>query len=421
MKLIVDLIYEGGISNMRYSISDTAEYGDMTRGPRIVTDETRAEMKQILYEIQTGEFAKEWIVENQTGRPIFNALRQQVREHPIEEVGSPAAVDDALDRRRQGQAARRLRRLSSELISGAELRKNLPGDWGSFGGSLGEFSSPMSLRAVCPCSSCAAPGVGGPRGGGRRGPPRPSGRSRRPCRSIPCRPCTRPSRWPARGTPPTTRRSGSTPGTGRSRWSSAPTRRTDALEVYDLTGHRLQRIPDKNGSVNNVDVRYGFPLDGEYVDIVVSGGGDVAVYKIDPFTRQLVDVTARTIKATQLGRGRVPLPQHLSGPFYVFAQAVHNGNVEQFELFDNGLGKIDARSVRGPWDVHPEPVKVEDGEIEACTVDDTHRRLLRRRAGRRRLALRRRADRLDRCQRTLVVSTYLVNDGHWCPTSRASP
>src|SRR5918992_2877458 len=77
VKLIVDLIYEGGITNMRYSISDTAEYGDMTRGPRIVTDETRAEMKQILAEITSGKFAQEWILENQAGRPVFNALRRQ--------------------------------------------------------------------------------------------------------------------------------------------------------------------------------------------------------------------------------------------------------------------------------------------------------------------------------------------------------
>ena len=87
VKLIVDLIYEGGITNMRYSISDTAEYGDMTRGPRIITDETRAEMQKILGEIQTGKFAQEWILENQAGRPVFNALRRQSAEHPIEEVG----------------------------------------------------------------------------------------------------------------------------------------------------------------------------------------------------------------------------------------------------------------------------------------------------------------------------------------------
>ena len=88
VKLIVDLIYEGGISNMRFSISDTAEYGDMTRGPRIVTSETRQEMKKILSEIQTGAFAKEWILENQANRPVFNALRRQSAEHPIEAVGA---------------------------------------------------------------------------------------------------------------------------------------------------------------------------------------------------------------------------------------------------------------------------------------------------------------------------------------------
>jgi ketol-acid reductoisomerase len=87
VKLIVDLIYEGGIANMRYSISDTAEYGDMTRGPRIITDETRAEMRRILGEIRGGSFAREWILENQAGRPVFNALRRRAAEHPIEEVG----------------------------------------------------------------------------------------------------------------------------------------------------------------------------------------------------------------------------------------------------------------------------------------------------------------------------------------------
>ena len=87
VKLIVDLIYEGGIANMRYSISDTAEYGDMTRGPRIVTPATKAEMKKILGEIQSGEFAKEWIAENEAGRPNFKKLQAAGREHPIEEVG----------------------------------------------------------------------------------------------------------------------------------------------------------------------------------------------------------------------------------------------------------------------------------------------------------------------------------------------
>jgi ketol-acid reductoisomerase len=88
VKLIVDLIYEGGIAAMNYSISDTAEYGEMTRGPRIITPQTRAEMKKILGEIQSGEFAKEWIAENENGRPNFDELRKQAQEHPIEGVGA---------------------------------------------------------------------------------------------------------------------------------------------------------------------------------------------------------------------------------------------------------------------------------------------------------------------------------------------
>lgn len=87
LKLIVDLMYEGGMSFMRYSVSDTAEYGDLTRGKRIITPETREEMKRMLKEVQTGSFAKEWILENQVGRPVFNALRKKEAEHPIEEVG----------------------------------------------------------------------------------------------------------------------------------------------------------------------------------------------------------------------------------------------------------------------------------------------------------------------------------------------
>ncbi|MGQ9704751.1 MAG: ketol-acid reductoisomerase [Actinomycetota bacterium] len=87
LKLIVDLIYEGGISFMRYSISDTAEYGDMTRGRRIITEETRREMRRILEEITSGEFAREWIQENQAGRPVYNSLRRRDAEHLIEKVG----------------------------------------------------------------------------------------------------------------------------------------------------------------------------------------------------------------------------------------------------------------------------------------------------------------------------------------------
>jgi len=87
LKLIVDLMYEGGIANMRYSISNTAEYGDLTRGPRIITEETRAEMRRILKEIQSGEFAREFIIENQAGAPTLKAKRRLGREHPVEAVG----------------------------------------------------------------------------------------------------------------------------------------------------------------------------------------------------------------------------------------------------------------------------------------------------------------------------------------------
>jgi ketol-acid reductoisomerase len=87
LKLIVDLIYEHGISGMRYSISDTAEYGDLTRGPRIINEDVREEMALILEEIQTGEFAREWIMENMAGRPVYSALKRHGGEHEIEHVG----------------------------------------------------------------------------------------------------------------------------------------------------------------------------------------------------------------------------------------------------------------------------------------------------------------------------------------------
>lgn len=87
LKLIVDLMYEGGISYMRYSISDTAEYGDLTRGRRVINDETRDEMQAILAEIQSGEFAREWILENMAGRPVYNAVKRSDSEHLIEKVG----------------------------------------------------------------------------------------------------------------------------------------------------------------------------------------------------------------------------------------------------------------------------------------------------------------------------------------------
>ena len=87
LKLIVDLMYQGGLNYMRYSISNTAEFGDYTRGPRIVTDETKAEMKKILKEIREGQFAKEWILENKANQPTFQAIRRRERSHPIEVVG----------------------------------------------------------------------------------------------------------------------------------------------------------------------------------------------------------------------------------------------------------------------------------------------------------------------------------------------
>ena len=87
VKLIVDLIYEGGIANMRYSISNTAEYGDYSRGPRIIGDEQKAEMKRILSEIQTGQFTREWMLENKVDQTSFKAMRRREADHPIEEVG----------------------------------------------------------------------------------------------------------------------------------------------------------------------------------------------------------------------------------------------------------------------------------------------------------------------------------------------
>jgi ketol-acid reductoisomerase len=87
LKLIVDLMYEGGIARMRYSVSDTAEYGDYSRGPRIIDDRAKDEMRRILSEIQTGEFAREWIAEDDAGRPNFTKWREQAAAHPIEETG----------------------------------------------------------------------------------------------------------------------------------------------------------------------------------------------------------------------------------------------------------------------------------------------------------------------------------------------
>jgi ketol-acid reductoisomerase len=87
LKLIIDLMYEGGLENMRYSISDTAQWGDFVSGPRVVNENTKAEMKKVLKDIQDGEFAKGWILENQANRPVFNAVNNRENEHPIEVVG----------------------------------------------------------------------------------------------------------------------------------------------------------------------------------------------------------------------------------------------------------------------------------------------------------------------------------------------
>jgi ketol-acid reductoisomerase len=87
LKLIVDLFYQGGLNYMRYSVSNTAEFGDYTRGPRIVTEQTKLEMKKILSEIQTGQFARDWLLENKAGTPSFQATRRRERNHQIEKVG----------------------------------------------------------------------------------------------------------------------------------------------------------------------------------------------------------------------------------------------------------------------------------------------------------------------------------------------
>src|SRR2546421_12929595 len=104
MKLIVDLIYEGGLSYMRYSVSDTAEYGDYTRGRRIVTDQTRAAMRKILSEVQSGEFAKTWLAENRSGRKNFLAMREAAKDQPIEKVGAELRSMMAFLKRKKKEA-----------------------------------------------------------------------------------------------------------------------------------------------------------------------------------------------------------------------------------------------------------------------------------------------------------------------------
>jgi ketol-acid reductoisomerase len=116
MKLIVDLLYEGGLAYMRYSISDTAQWGDFTAGPRIVTEQTKQEMKKLLHEIQTGQFAKGWILENQANRPVFNAINKRENEHPVEVVGRQLRELMPFIRRQRKE----VHPITKEVVSGAE-------------------------------------------------------------------------------------------------------------------------------------------------------------------------------------------------------------------------------------------------------------------------------------------------------------
>ena len=194
-------------------------------------------------------------------------------------------------------------------------------------------------------------------------------------------------------------------------------KKADALEVYDLHGHRLQRIADGNGSVNNVDLRYGFPLDGQPVDIVVSAGSDLAIYNIDPVARQLVDVTARLIQPVNRDdyAGTCLYHDPWTNRFFAFTTA-GNGNVEEFELFDDGTGRVDARPVRGPWDVDPANPKVQDGEIEACVADDQTGDFY---VAEQDVGVWRYSAAPDAVttpdSRAMVLSTYLVNGGYLVP------
>ena len=108
---------------MRYSVSDTAEYGDYTRGPRIVNEQTRAEMKKILAEIQSGEFAREWIDENKTGRKKFLAMREAARNQPIEKVGARAARDDDVPEEEEGSRRPAGRRSAAAVERAADRRR----------------------------------------------------------------------------------------------------------------------------------------------------------------------------------------------------------------------------------------------------------------------------------------------------------
>ena len=126
MKLIVDLMYEGGMENMRYSISDTAQWGDFVYGPRVVNDETKARMKDVLTEIQNGQFAKGWILENQAGRPQFNAINNNEYNHPITKVGQdlrdlmPFVKQPVNDKKKNGKSMSRIRIFDTTLRDGEQ-------------------------------------------------------------------------------------------------------------------------------------------------------------------------------------------------------------------------------------------------------------------------------------------------------------
>ncbi|MDQ3208487.1 MAG: ketol-acid reductoisomerase [Gemmatimonadota bacterium] len=128
LKLIVDLMYRGGLGFMRYSISDTAEYGDYTRGPRVITDETRAEMKRILEAIQDGSFAREWLAENKAGRPNFERARQADKDHEIERVGAElrAMMPWSEEGKQGGSAGKRDSTTTPEKIDESERPTRRP-------------------------------------------------------------------------------------------------------------------------------------------------------------------------------------------------------------------------------------------------------------------------------------------------------
>ncbi len=128
LKLIVDLMYRGGMQFMRYSISDTAEYGDYTRGPRIITEETRAEMRRILEQVQDGSFAREWLEENRAGRPNFERLRQEDRDHLIEQVGAKlrAMMPWSEEGKEGGAAGQRGSQTTSEAPAAPERQPRRP-------------------------------------------------------------------------------------------------------------------------------------------------------------------------------------------------------------------------------------------------------------------------------------------------------